>query len=205
MSRPILLGLTGGIGSGKSTVAAMLAEAHRAAVVDADAISRSTTAANGSALPAIAAAFGQHLIGTDGALDRAAMRELVYNDPNARQRLEAIVHPLVSQETDRQAAQALQDGAPLIVFDVPLLVEGGARWRARVDRVMVVDCDAETQIERVIARNQLPRAQIESILAAQAARAQRLACADAVVFNGVGTDLARLRAQVNDWSQRFGL
>ena len=205
MSTPILLGLTGGIGSGKSTVAAMLADAHRAAVVDADAISRSTTAANGSALPAIATAFGQHLIGADGALDRAAMRELVYNDPNARQRLEAIVHPLVSQETDRQATRALQDGAPLIVFDVPLLVEGGSRWRARADRVMVVDCDAETQIERVMARNQLPRAQIESILAAQVGRAQRLACADAVVFNGVDTDLAQLREQVNDWSQRFGL
>ena len=205
MSNSILVGLTGGIGSGKSTVAAILADSHRATVVDADAISRNTTSANGSALPAIATAFGQHLIGADGALDRAAMRELVYNDPNARQRLESIIHPLVSQETDRQAAQAIRDGAPLIVFDVPLLAEGGPRWRARVDRVMVVDCDADTQIQRVMARNQLPRAQIESILAVQACRTQRLACADAVVFNGAGTDLARLRAHVNDWSQRFGL
>ena len=205
MATTALLGLTGGIGSGKSTVAAVLAEAHGAAVIDADAISRTATAANGSALPAIAAAFGAHLIGTDGALDRSAMRELVYRDPAARQRLEAIVHPLVGQETDRQTAQALGQGAPLIVFDVPLLVEGGPRWRARVDRVMVVDCDAETQIQRVMARNQLPRDQVEAILAAQANRGRRLACADAVIFNGAGTDLGQLRARLSAWAQRFGL
>lgn len=205
MAAQILLGLTGGIGSGKSTVANILATAHRAAVIDADAISRATTAAHGSALPAIAEAFGPHLIGADGALDRAAMRELVYADPTARQRLEAIIHPLVGQETDRQAAAAQAASVPLIVFDVPLLVESGARWRARVDRIMVVDCDAETQIERVIARNQLPREQVHSILAAQASRTQRLASADAVVINGAGTNLAWLGAQVGMWARRFGL
>ena len=205
MAAPLLLGLTGGIGSGKSTVAGFLAKAHGAAIVDADAISRNTTAARGSALSAIADAFGAHLINEDGALDRAAMRDLVFTDPGARQRLEAIIHPLVSDETDRQAAAAHAAGAPLIVFDVPLLVESGPRWRARVDRVMVVDCDAETQVERVIARNQLPRDQVEGILAAQAGRPQRLACADVVIFNGAGTDLAQLGAQVDIWARRFGL
>jgi len=205
MATPVLLGLTGGIGSGKSTVAGLLAAQHRAVVIDADAISRNTTSAGGSALPAIAAAFGAEMIGADGALDRAAMRERVYQDGDARHRLEAIVHPLVAQETDRQARQALASGAPLMVFDVPLLVEAGARWRARVDQVMVVDCDAETQIARVMARNGFPREQVEAIMAAQASRDRRLASADAVVFNGSGTDLALLRTQLGAWAQRFGL
>ena len=201
---PIQLGLTGGIGSGKTTVGAMLAE-RGAAVIDADAISRATTAAGGSALPAIAAEFGAALIGADGALDRAAMRDLVYRDATARQRLEAIIHPLVGQETDRQAQQALSEGRPLLVFDVPLLVESGPRWRARVDRVLVVDCPPEVQIERVVARSGLPRAQIEQILAAQATRAQRLAAADLVVFNGEGVTLRELRTAVQELAARFGL
>ena len=198
------IGLTGGIGSGKSTVATLLAE-HGAAVIDADAISRASTAAGGSALPAIAATFGAALIGADGALDRAAMRALVYRDASARQRLEAIVHPLVALETDRQAQRAINAGHHLIVFDVPLLVESGPRWRARVDRVLVVDCDPATQIERVMARNQLPREEIERIIAAQVTRAQRLGAADAVLFNGAGVTLAELRTQVHTWAARFGL
>lgn len=198
------LGLTGGIGSGKSTVAAMLA-ARGAVVVDADAISRATTAAGGSAVPAIAAAFGTSMIGPEGALDRAAMRALVYRDPSARQRLEAIVHPLVASETQRQADLAIQAGCLLLVFDVPLLVESGARWRSRVDRVLVVDCEPETQIQRVIARNQLPREEVEAILRAQAPRPLRLSAADAVVFNGSAVALAALQAQVDGWSERFGL
>lgn len=205
MATPVLLGLTGGIGSGKSTVAGLLAAQHRATVIDADAISRQTTSAGGSALPAIAAAFGSELIGADGALDRAAMRELVYQDADARHQLEAIIHPLVAQETDRQAQQALASGAPLLVFDVPLLVEAGARWRARVDQVMVVDCDAQTQLARVMQRNGLPREQVEAIIAAQASRGQRLSCADTVVFNGLGVDLTLLGIQLGAWAQRFGL
>ena len=205
MAMPVLLGLTGGIGSGKSTVAGLLAAQHRATVIDADAISRQTTSAGGSALPAIAAAFGSELIGADGALDRAAMRELVYQDADARHQLEAIIHPLVAQETDRQAQQALASGAPLLVFDVPLLVEAGARWRARVDQVMVVDCDAQTQLARVMQRNGLPREQVEAIIAAQASRGQRLSCADTVVFNGLGVDLTLLGIQLGAWAQRFGL
>jgi len=198
------IGLTGGIGSGKSTVAALLAE-HGAAVIDADAISRASTAAGGGALPAIAATFGATLIGADGALDRAAMRALVYRDASARQRLEAIVHPLVAQETERQALRAIDAGRRLIVFDVPLLVESGPRWRTRVDRVLVVDCDPATQIERVMARNQLPREEIERIIAAQVTRAQRMGAADAVLFNGAGVTLAELRTQVHTWAARFGL
>ena len=205
MATPVLLGLTGGIGSGKSTVAGLLAAQHRAVVIDADAISRNTTSAGGSALPAIAAAFGAEMIGADGALDRAAMRERVYQDADARHRLEAIIHPLVAQETDRQAQQALASGAPLLVFDVPLLVEAGARWRARVDQVMVVDCDAQTQLARVMQRNGLPREQVEAIIAAQASRCQRLSCADTVVFNGLGVDLTLLDTQLGAWAQRFGL
>ncbi|MBK6868671.1 MAG: dephospho-CoA kinase [Burkholderiales bacterium] len=198
------IGLTGGIGSGKSTVATLLAE-RGAAVIDADAISRASTAGGGGALPAIAATFGAALIGADGALDRAAMRALVYRDAGARQRLEAIVHPLVAQEIDRQAQRALDAGRRLIVFDVPLLVESGPRWRARVDRVLVVDCDPATQIERVMARNQLPREEIERIIAAQVTRAQRLGAADAVLFNGAGVTLTALHTQVHTWAARFGL
>ena len=198
------IGLTGGIGSGKSTVAAMLVE-QGAALIDADAISRACTAAGGAALPAIAREFGPQLIAADGALDRAAMRELVFRDPGARQRLEAIVHPLVGAETERQARQALAQGRRLLVFDVPLLVESIERWRQRVDRILVVDCEPETQIARVMARNQLPRAQVEQILAAQASRAQRLAVADAVIFNGADVTLQALRAQVRQLVDAFGI
>ena len=198
------IGLTGGIGSGKSTVAAMLAELG-AALIDADAIARASTAPGGAALPAIAREFGPRLIAADGALDRAAMRELVFRDAGARQRLEAIVHPLVSAETERQARQALDAGHALLVFDVPLLVESLARWREKVDRIVVVDCEPDTQIARVMARNQLPRAQIEQILAAQATREQRLAAADAVIHNGTGVTLEALRAQVRELVHAFGI
>lgn len=202
--QPFHLGLTGGIGSGKSTVAALWA-GRGAAVIDADAISRATTAAGGSALRAIAAHFGAAMIGADGALDRTAMRELVYRDPGARARLEAIIHPLVGQETRRQAEQAQQAGRRLVVFDVPLLVESGARWRARLDRVLVIDCPPAVQIERVMARSQLPRAQVESILAAQATRTQRLAAADWVLFNGEGVTVRELEARIDELARRQGL
>lgn len=204
MRAATLIGLTGGIGSGKSTVSGMLAE-RGAAVIDADAISRATTAAGGSALPAIAQVFGPGLIGRDGALDRAAMRELVFQDSTARQRLEAIIHPLVGAETDRQAHQALATGCRLLVFDVPLLVESGARWRGKVDRVLVVDCEPATQVERVTTRSQLPPAQVEQIIAAQAPRTARLAAADVVVFNGAGVTLEALQDQVHQLAATFGL
>lgn len=193
MQRAYRLGLTGGIGSGKSTVAQILASAG-AAIMDADAIARSITAPHGAAIAPIAEAFGPQAIGADGALDRAYMRQLVFQDATARQRLEAITHPLIAQLTKQQALQAQQRGARLLVFDVPLLVESG-RWRQQLDAVLVVDCEPETQIQRVMARNGLERTAVEKILAAQASRQQRMAAADYVIYND-GIDLAALRTEV---------
>ena len=191
---PLRLGLTGGIGSGKSTVAQMLA-ARGAAVIDSDAIARSVTAANGSAMPAIREAFGTEVVNSDGALDRERMRALVFSDPGAKLRLEAIVHPLVGLATQAQAQAAIQAGHTLLVFDVPLLVES-PRWRKLVDQVLVVDCLETTQIERVIARSGLTREAVHNIIQAQATRAQRLAAADITVFND-GLDLAQLQRTVD--------
>jgi dephospho-CoA kinase len=197
------IGLTGGIGSGKSTVASMLA-AKGAAVIDADAISRSLTAPSGRAMAAIAQTFGPHMIDAQGAMDRQAMREAVFQDPQAKQKLEAIIHPLVSQITSEQAQAAVQSGHRVLVFDVPLLVESGERWRKQVDRVIVVDCDAQTQRQRVMARSGLAAEEIDRIMALQASRAQRLACADQVIFNQ-GLSLAELEGQVAQLATDFGL
>ncbi len=193
-STPLRLGLTGGIGSGKSTVAQMLA-ARGAAVIDSDAIARSVTAANGSAMPAIREAFGPEFVNPEGALDRERMRALVFTDPDAKLRLEAIVHPLVGLATQAQAQAAIQAGDTLLVFDVPLLVES-PRWRKLVDQVLVVDCLETTQIERVVARSGLTREAVHNIIQAQATRAQRLAAADITVFND-GLDLAQLQRAVD--------
>lgn len=197
------LGLTGGIGSGKSTVAGMLA-ALGAAVIDADAISRSVTAPGGRAIGPIAEQFGAAMIGADGAMDRQAMRERVFSDPAARQRLEAIIHPLVGSITREQTEAAMASGARCLVFDVPLLVESGKRWRQQVDRVWVVDCEADTQRERVLARSGLAADEVDRIMAQQATRAQRLACADLVVFNQ-GLSLVQLQGQVQAMARHFGL
>ena len=191
---PLRLGLTGGIGSGKSTVAQMFA-ARGAAVIDSDAIARSVTAANGSAMPAIAEAFGKEFVTPEGALDRDRMRALVFSDPSAKLRLEAIVHPLVGMATQAQAQAAIQAGHTLLVFDVPLLVES-PRWRKLVDKVLVVDCLESTQIERVIARSGLARDAVQNIIQAQATRAQRLAAADITLFNE-GLDLEQLQVAVD--------
>lgn len=194
------LGLTGGIGSGKSTVAALLATLG-ADVLDADAMSRASTAAGGSAMPEIRRVFGDDVVSPDGSLDRERMRAQVFSDPSAKQALEAIVHPCVQ----RAMAAALQSStAPCTVFDVPLLVES-PHWRARVDAVLVVDCDAETQIQRVIARNGWAREAVEAVLRQQATRAQRLAAADAVVFNGAGNSLLQLEQDVRALAASFGL
>ena len=204
MSRkPLRLGLTGGIGSGKSTVASILARAG-AAVMDADAISRSLTQAGGRAIPAILAEFGETLIGPDGAMDREAMRALVFSNPSSKRQLEAIVHPLVGQVLQEQSNAAVATGHACLVYDVPLLVESGDRWRRQVDWVCVVDCEVETQIQRVMARNQLGRADVERIISQQASRQQRLACADAVIFNE-GIDLAHLERLVHEMMTSFGL
>jgi dephospho-CoA kinase len=201
--KPLRLGLTGGIGSGKSTVAGILARAG-AAVMDADAISRSLTQPGGRAIPAILAEFGEKLINADGAMDREVMRTLVFSNPSSKRQLEAIVHPLVGQVLQEQSSAAIAAGHACLVYDVPLLVESGDRWRRQVDWVCVVDCAVETQIQRVMARNQLGRADIERIISQQASRQQRLASADAVIFNE-GIDLAQLEHLVHEMMGRFGL
>ena len=204
MSRkPLRLGLTGGIGSGKSTVASILASAG-AAVMDADAISRSLTLPGGRAIPAILAEFGEQLIAPGGAMDRDAMRALVFSNPQSKRQLEAIIHPLVGQVLQEESHAALAAGHACLVYDVPLLVESGDRWRRQVDWVCVVDCEVETQIQRVMRRNQLSRAEIERIISQQASRQQRLSCADAVIFNE-GIDLAHLKQLVHEMMARFGL
>ncbi|MGE0496452.1 MAG: dephospho-CoA kinase [Ramlibacter sp.] len=196
------LGLTGGIGSGKSTVARMLV-GRGAALLDADAIARSVTAPGGAAIPAIAAAFGPALITPEGALDRDRMRTLAFSDTAAKARLEAIVHPLVGQETARRAAAAAQAGHRCLVFDIPLLVESG-RWRQQLDRVLVVDCAPQTQIDRVTSRSALDREAVLAIMESQAPRALRLAAADDVIFND-GLTLDQLEACVAQWARPFGL
>lgn len=174
------IGLTGGIGSGKSTVAKML-QALGATIIDADALAHQLTAPGGAALPAIAARFGAAAIGPDGAMDRAHMRQQVFSDPQAKQALEAILHPMITVATEDAARQA-PSGQP-IVFDIPLLVEGIERWRPRLDRVLVVDCSEDTQIDRVMRRNGWDRDAVQRILNQQATRAQRRAVADAVINN----------------------
>jgi dephospho-CoA kinase len=193
-SSPLRLGLTGGIGSGKSTVAQMLA-ARGSAVIDSDAIARSVTAAKGSAMPAIREAFGAKFVTPEGALDRERMRALVFSDPSAKLRLEAIVHPLVGIATQAQAQSAIDAGHTLLVFDVPLLVES-PRWRKLVDQVLVVDCLESTQIARVMARSGLTSDAVQNIIRAQATRAQRLAAADITLFNE-GLDLEQLKRAVD--------
>jgi dephospho-CoA kinase len=190
------VGLTGGIGSGKSTVASLLVECG-AVLVDTDAISRSLTARGGAALPALATAFGPQVIGTDGALDRERMRALVFSDPAAKARLEAILHPMIGENARAQAAAA--SGRP-VVFDVPLLAES-AHWRARVDRVLVVDCSEDTQVQRVVQRNGWAEDAVRRVIAQQASRARRRAIADAVIFND-GLSLDELGVEVSTlWSR----
>lgn len=196
------VGLTGGIGSGKSSVAGLL-RGHGAHVIDADAISRATTAPGGSAMAAIAESFGPDYLAADGSLNRERMRQASFSDPAIRARLEAIVHPLVGAESARQEQAAMTAGATVLVYDIPLLVESG-RWRARVDAVVVVDCPAELQIARVIARSGLARDAVERIIGSQASRPQRLRAADAVVFNG-SSSLDMLAADVERLAAGFGL
>lgn len=202
MQTPLRLGLTGGIGSGKSTVARLLA-GQAAAVVDADAIARAVTSPGGSAMAAIATTFGQAFITPTGALDRERMRTLDFTDDTARRRLEAIIHPLVGLEIQRQTIVAAQAGLGCVVFDIPLLVESG-HWRQKIDHVLVVDCTPEVQINRVMARNQLQRSDIEKIMASQAGRLQRLKAADTIIFNS-DLSLEGLTDEVHQISYRFGL
>ena len=177
-TRAIHIGLTGGIGSGKSTVAQCLVDCG-AHLVDTDAIARSLTLPGGLAMPALGAAFGATVVAPDGSLDRACMRHLAFADDAARARLEAILHPLIGQEALRQATQAA--GRP-VVFDVPLLAES-AHWRQRVDRVLVIDCLEATQVQRVSQRPGWTDAAARAVMARQASRADRRSVADAVIHN----------------------
>lgn len=203
MSRTVQrIGLTGGIGSGKSTVGRILT-ACGAALVDADAIVRQLTAPGGAALAELANQFGVQAIAADGAMDREYMRQLAFGNPAVKEQLEAIIHPLVGQAALRQSRDAVAAGRDCIIFDIPLLVESG-RWRQQLDRVLVVDCSEATQIERVMARSGLTRELVEKIMAAQASRAQRLAAADICLYND-GLSLAALELVVHQLAQRFGL
>jgi dephospho-CoA kinase len=197
------IGLTGGIGSGKSTVAGFWAQ-KGAIVIDADAISRSLTAPGGRAIEAIARTWGATAIGPDGAMDRQAMRERIFQDPQAKRALEQIIHPLVSQLTAEQAQSALDQGKRCLVFDVPLLVESGERWRRQVDRVLVVDCDEATQRQRVMQRSGLAAEEVDHIIAQQATRQQRLACSDMVIFNQ-NINFHELQAFSDQLTANFGL
>ena len=180
------IGLTGGIGSGKSTVAALLV-AHGATLVDTDAIAHALTAPGGAAMPALRQRFGAAVAGSDGALDRAQMRSLVFADPAAKQALEAVLHPMIGAEAQRQAGWAADRGS-VVVFDVPLLAESSA-WRSRCQRILVIDCPTQTQVQRVMARSGWAADQVERVIAQQASRESRRAIADAVIFNdGLGPD-----------------
>jgi dephospho-CoA kinase len=177
------VGLTGGIGCGKTTVANLFAD-RGASVIDTDEIAHALTAPGGAAMPALVAEFGPSYATPDGALDRARMRELVFSSPGARARLEAILHPRIRDAT--AAAAAIATG-PYVIFVVPLLIESGT-WRERVGRVLAIDSPEEMQIARVMARNGLPEAQVRAIMAAQVTREQRLAAADDVILNDDGLE-----------------
>lgn len=193
----LLIGLTGGIGSGKTTVANMFGELG-APLVDTDLIAHALTGPDGAAMPRIREAFGPEVVAADGRLDRAAMRALAFTDPGSRKRLEAILHPMIRDETSRQIAAAASH--PYAIVVVPLLVEGG-KAAQRFDRIVVVDCPVEVQIDRVMKRSGLPREQVEAIIAVQAERSARLAAADDVVDNG--GDAAGLPERVRTLHARF--
>ena len=198
--QPTRLGLTGGIGSGKSTVADMFVVLG-AVVIDADGISRSLTAPHGAAIETIKQQFGEDTIGADGSLNRDRMRDLVFTDIDARKCLEAIIHPLIKLEMQRQDEAAVASGVRLIVYDIPLLVES-KNWRPRLDKILVVDCLEQTQIKRVIRRSTLKTADVEKIIASQASRKMRNSAADIVIFNDSIT-VEQLREQVTHLAQHL--
>jgi dephospho-CoA kinase len=189
--------LTGGIGSGKTTVAGLFAE-QGAVIVDTDAIAHELTAAQGEAMPAIVRAFGETVRRRDGSLDRVAMRRLCFSDPSSRGRLEAILHPSIRSKALTRCRRA--EHAPYVLLVVPLLIESGA-YREHVDRILVVDCAETRQIERVMARSALGEKEVREIMAAQASRAERLAAANDVLSNDVGRDA--LQAGVLALHQRY--
>lgn len=193
------VGLTGGVGSGKSTVGGMLGR-RGAAIVDADAIAHELTQAGGVAINALRTAFGDAAIAADGSLDRSWMRARAFADPAARARLEAILHPLIRAASSRRAEELTAAGSPYAVFVIPLLVESGDA-RNRFDRILVVDCSEATQVARVSLRPGIDAKVARAILAAQATRAQRLEAADDVLFNEAPLD--EIDARVETLHQRY--
>jgi dephospho-CoA kinase len=193
---PYVVGLTGGIGSGKSEVGAIFAELG-AEVVDTDAIAHELTSRGGAAMAAIRDAFGPSMVAPDGALDRGAMRALVFSDASARTRLESILHPMIREESARRAAASR---APYVILAVPLLIESGT-YRARCDRVLVVDCAESTQLARVMMRSKVSEETVRAIVAAQASREQRLSAADDVIDND--GEIAALRPRVEALHRRY--
>ena len=187
-----LIGLTGGIGSGKTAVSMLLSELG-AGVIDTDLISHQITAPGGKAMPLIATAFGEDFINPEGALNRPKMRTLVFKDTGARQTLEQITHPLIQQETVKQAFELAKSKVSYLVFVVPLLIESGT-WLKLIDYLVVVDCPEETQIQRVMRRNNMTRPEVENILKAQTNRNTRLAAANAIIKNQ--GSLANLKLEV---------
>jgi dephospho-CoA kinase len=185
------IGLTGGIGSGKSIVAAAWV-AEGAILVDTDAIARTLTEAGGAAMPSVQREFGDSFVDSQGALDRGRMRELAFADPSAKRRLEAILHPLIGHEAMARSARAANG---VVVFDVPLMAES-SHWRRRCDRIVVVDCSEETQVERVMRRAGWQEQQVRSVIAQQARRPARRAIADAIIHND-GLSLVALQAAVH--------
>ena len=202
MTAFLRVGLTGGIGSGKTTVARILADCG-ARIIDADAISRGLTAAGGQAIPVIAQTFGASFIGADGAMNRDQMRNLVYSDGVARSKLEAIIHPIVRNIIQLQTCQAMIDNCLVVVYDVPLLVES-LDWRQRLDQLLVVDTTPEIQTSRVMARSGMTAVQVEKIIASQASRQHRLHAADTVICNTT-LSLRQLASEVQFLARRFGL
>jgi len=186
------IGLTGGIGSGKSTLAQLLV-ARGVALIDADAVSRQLTAAGGAAMPDIKREFGPAFIAADGSLARDRMRELVFAQPEARLRLQALLHPRILSALLEQESLLINKGKPLVLLDIPLLVES-AHWRQKLDRVLVVDCSTDTQIRRVMQRSGMTAEQVQGIMATQANRAQRLSAADWVIDND-SDDIGKLMRQ----------
>lgn len=189
----IRLGITGGIGSGKSTIAQFLERLCQAAVLDADAISRQSTAPGGLAIPELTRLGGTELMTPDGGMNRPLVRQLAFNDPTFRKNLESIIHPIVQAEMTRIEMECIARNTPLLIYDIPLLVESG-KWRGRLHQVLVVDCDQETQVQRVQSRSQMSAEEVITIIRTQATRAHRLACADIVVCND-GISLLELEKQ----------
>jgi dephospho-CoA kinase len=194
--KPYTVGLTGGIGSGKSLVAGLF-EGLGVEVIDSDDIARELTQKGGEAIGAIRAAFGADALAADGSLDRSKMRRLVFRDAPARKRLEAILHPLIRAESARRSGRVR---SPYAILVIPLLVESGVD-RSRIARVLVVDCPEAQQIERVMKRSGIPEAEVRAMLAAQATRGQRLAAADDVIDNG--GPLEALEPQVSRLNEKY--